>query len=312
MSREYDLVIVGGGIAGLSAAMTSARLGRQVAVVSGGLIGGQLVSIDKIEGVPGFPEGVAGYDLCPMAQEQADAAGVEFVSCRCESITRADERWHLVTEEGELAARAIIVATGSELAKLHVPGEERPPGKGVSECASCDGPLLRNKIAIVVGGGDSGMQEALTLADHVAKVVLIERGPALAGQRSYIERVTDNAKIECRFNCAVIEIAGEDVVSGVQIKDNTTGETTVVECAAVFVFAGLVPNTELVREILQLDENVHIPVDAAMRTKVPGICAVGNVREASAYRAASAIGDGATAAITVDQYLATGVWPSAV
>jgi thioredoxin reductase (NADPH) len=311
MSREYDLVVVGGGIAGLSAAMTGARSGRRVAIIAGGLVGGQLVSIDRIEGIPGFPDGIAGYDLCPMAQEQADAAGVEFVASRCNSLARTGSQWRLAGDDGDLVARALIVATGTSFAKLHVPGEDRLQGRGVSECASCDAPLLRNKIAVVVGGGDSGMQEALTLADHVAKVLIIERGPALTGQKNYIDRVTANPKIEFRFNCAVTEIMGEDALSGVQIKDNTTGDVLIFDCAAVFVCVGLVPNTELVRDILPLDESGRILVDSGMRTAIPGICAAGNVRQSSSHRASGAMGDGAAAAVAVNEYLATGYWPSA-
>jgi thioredoxin reductase (NADPH) len=296
---------------GLSAAMTGARSGRRVAAITGGLIGGQLVSIDRIEGIPGFPDGIAGYDLCPMAQEQADAAGVEFVASRCNSIAPTGNQWRLSSDDGDLVARALILATGTAFAKLHVPGEERLSGRGVSECASCDAPLLRNKITVVVGGGDSGMQEALTLADHAAKVVIIERGPALTGQRSYIDRVSTNPKIEFRFNCVVTEIMGEDALSGVQIKDNAAGDVLVFDCAAVFVCVGLVPNTELVRDILQLDESGRIQVDCGMRTAIPGICAAGNVRQSSSHRASGAMGDGAAAAIAVDEYLATGHWPAA-
>src|SRR4051794_35039255 len=148
MSNEYDVVIVGGGLAGLTAALTSGRAGRRTAMLTGGVIGGQLVSIDKIEGVPGFPDGVPGYDLCPMTQEAADAAGVQFVPANCESLTAQGDRWKLMSTEGDMVARAVVIATGTALAKLGVAGEERLFGKGVSECASCDAPLLRNKVAV--------------------------------------------------------------------------------------------------------------------------------------------------------------------
>jgi thioredoxin reductase (NADPH) len=308
MSDEYDVVIVGGGLAAMSAAMTSARIGRRTTILTGGVPGGQLVSINKIEGVPGFPEGVAGYDLCPMAQEQASAAGAEFLMARADSLAADGERWRVGSADGAVVARAVIVATGTALAKLGVPGEERLFGKGVSHCASCDAPLLRNQVAVVVGGGDSGMQEALTLAEHVARVVLLERGNALTGQVSYRDLIQASPKIEVRFGLVVSEIVGDATVSHLRVKDIAAGTESDLATAAVFACTGLVPSSELVRELLPLDATGRIRVDAAMRTPARGICAAGNVRQGSPHRAAGAMGDGATAAIAVDRYLATGEW----
>jgi thioredoxin reductase (NADPH) len=310
MSSEYDVVVVGGGLAGMTAALTSARLGRRTALVTGNVIGGQLVSIDKIEGVPGFPEGVPGYDLCPMAQEQADAAGVEFMATTCESIASAGDGWSITSDGTAVTARGVIIATGTVLAKLGVPGEERLFGKGVSECASCDAPLLRNKIAVVAGGGDSAMQEALTLADHVSKVIVIERGGALTGQAAYRDRVTSNPKIELRFGATVTEVSGDQTVSHVRVKDLASDAETVLEASAIFVFTGLVPNTELFREIVKFDETGRVAVDGTLRSSAKGIAAAGNVRSGSPHRAAGAMGDGATAAIAIDRYLTTGKWRS--
>jgi thioredoxin reductase (NADPH) len=306
MSTEVEVVVIGGGLAGLSAALTSARLGRRTALVTGGLVGGQLVSIEKIEGVPGFPDGVPGYDLCPMTQEQAAAAGVEFVNAAADSLAADGERWRATSVEGEVVARAVVIATGSAIAKLGVPGEERLVGKGVSTCASCDAPLLRNRTTVVVGGGDSGMQEALTLADHVGKVVLLERGAALTGQASYRERVSAQSKIEIRFGTVVEEILGDDAVRALRVKNG--GAESELPTDAVFAFPGLAPNVGLVRGLVALDAAGRIAVDAELRTTARGVCAAGNVREGSSHRAAGAMGDGAAAATTLDRYLTSGEW----
>jgi thioredoxin reductase (NADPH) len=308
MSGEFDVAVIGGGLAGLSAALTSARLGWRAAILTGGVIGGQLVSIDKIEGVPGFPEGVAGYDLCPMTQEQADAAGVQFVMASCDALARDGEVWRLKSAEGDITARAVVIATGTSLAKIGVPGEDRLVGRGVSHCASCDAPLLRGKLAVVAGGGDSAMQEALTLADHVAKVIILQRGDELTGQASYRALVEDNPKIEIRYGAEATGILGEDGVTHVRVKDLASGEETELETAAVFPCVGLVPEAGLVEGLAELDSTGRIRVDAAMRTATKGLCAAGNVRQGSPHRAAGAMGDGATAAAALGRYLATGEW----
>src|SRR5215475_13516 len=253
MSNEYDVVVIGGGLAGLTAALTSARLGRRTALLTGGVLGGQLVSIEKIEGVPGFPDGVPGYDLCPMTQQQADAAGVECLMAGCEQLTAEGEHWALASDGDTMITRAVVIATGTAFARLGVPGEERLFGKGVSECASCDGPLIRDKVAVVVGGGDSAMQEALTLGDHVAKVVMLERGGALSGQASYRDRIAAHGKIEVRLGTTVSDIIGDQSVSHVRIKNVSSGAESELATAAVFAFVGLVPSTQLVRSLVPLD-----------------------------------------------------------
>ncbi|PQA89537.1 NAD(P)/FAD-dependent oxidoreductase [Hyphococcus luteus] len=311
MSDEYDVVVVGGGLAGMSAGLTSARLGRKTAILTGGLPGGQLVSIEHIDGVPGFPEGVPGYDLCPMTQEQCDAAGVAFLQDACDGLEADGDKWRLATASGPVSAGAVIVASGSSFAKLGAPGEEEFQGRGVSDCASCDGPLLRGKTTLVVGGGDSAMQEALALAEHVEKVIMIERGAALNGQAAYKEKVEASDKIELQFGKTVSEILGDDNgVAGVKVKDAASGDEVEVKTAAVFVFAGLVPNSAFLKDAVPLDEKGRIVTDASMRTSAKGVLAAGAVRAASACRAAGAMGDGAGAALAADHYLATGEWPA--
>jgi thioredoxin reductase (NADPH) len=308
LAKEFDVVIAGGGIAGMTAGVTSARLGRSTLILTGDVPGGQLVSIDKVEGLAGFPEGVPGYDLCPMLQDQAGAAGAEFMMSTLERLDPQQGQWGVKTGEGDVVARSVIIATGSMLKKLGVPGEERLTGSGVSHCATCDAPLLRGKIAVVVGGGDSAMQEALTVAEFASKVIILHRGEALTGQAYYRNRVSAHAKIEIHPNTVVKEILGDVTVAGVRAQDAHGGATSDLETAAVFAYVGLQPNTAFLTDRIDLDPVGRIPTDVLTRTALVGVCAAGNVRALSSCRAASAAGDGASAAIAVDRYLADGSW----
>jgi thioredoxin reductase (NADPH) len=308
LATECDVVIAGGGIAGMTAGMTAARLGRKTLVLTGDVPGGQLMSIEKIEGYPGFPEGVPGYDLCPMLQDQAATAGAEFMMTALERLDAQDRHWRVTTGEGDILARAVIVATGSSLKKLDVPGEERLTGNGVSQCASCDAPLFRDRIVAVIGGGDSAMQEALTLAAFASKVIMLHRGDALTGQACYRDRVTAHQKIDIRCNTAVTEILGEAKVTGLRARESRDGAVADLEVAAIFAYVGLQPNTAVLQDRLSLDLAGRIPTDGRMRSELAGVCAAGNVRSQSPYRAVSAAGDGASATIAVDRYLADGAW----
>jgi thioredoxin reductase (NADPH) len=290
--------------------LTLGRLGRDVVLLSEGVPGGELLKIERIDGLPGHPDGVAGYDLCPAAQEQAEEAGVRLVDVAASSVVERDGGWLVASEAGDFRARAVVVATGTAMAKLGVPGEDRLEGRGVSECASCDGPLLRGKTAIVAGGGDSAMQEALVLAGHAAKVVMLVRGGQLDGQASYRSLVLADPKIELRFNCVPVEIGGDAQVTHVKTRDLTTGAEEDIAADAIFTFVGLVPNTAVVDGLVSLGGTGRISVDAAMRTTARGICAAGNVREGSPHRAAGAMGDAAAAAVAIDNYLTTGDWPA--
>lgn len=308
LDTEFDVVIAGGGIAGLTAAVTAAHLGRRTLVLTGDVPGGQLMSIEKIDGYPGFPEGVPGYDLCPMLQDQAAAAGAEFMMTGLERLDAQDGLWRVTTGEGDILARAVIVATGSSLKKLDVPGEQRLTGNGVSQCASCDAPLLRDRIVAVVGGGDSAMQEALTLAAFASKVIILHRGDALTGQACYRDRVTAHQKIDIHFDTAVTEILGEAKVTGLRTRKSRDGAVADLEIAAIFAYVGLQPNTAVLQDSLSLDLAGRIPTDSWMRSKLAGVCAAGIVRSQSPCRAVSAAGDGASAAVTVDRYLMDGSW----
>jgi thioredoxin reductase (NADPH) len=310
VTHEFDVIVAGGGVGGLTAALHSARADRATLVLGGRAPGGLLLSIETIEGLPGFPEGVPGYELCPMLQEQAEEAGAEFRMEELAGLEPADDGWRLDTGEGEpdLHARAVIVATGARLKHLGVPGEDRLQGRGVSHCASCDAPLLRDRVVGVVGGGDSALQEALTLAESVAEVVVLHRGEELDGQATYVQRATEHPKISVRYRTVVEEILGDEKVAGVRARDVTSDNVEELELGGVFVYVGLQPNSEFLRDRVELDAEGRVPTDAAMHTELPGLLAAGIVRRGSLGQAAISAGEGANAAKAAHRYLHTGDW----
>ena len=257
LSNHFDIAVAGGGIAGLSAGLAAARLGRRVVVIAGDVLGGNLLSIEKVEGYPGFAEGVPGYELCPLTQVQAAEAGAEFVSVPLARLARDGARFALSTSEGDYSADAVVIATGCDMRTLGVPGEETLKGKGVSHCASCDAPMLGGRTVAVVGGGDSAMQEALTLAQHVGQVILLVRDDALGGQQAYRDRIAAEGKIEIRHGVEVEAIVGADVVTGVKLK----GIAEPLAVDAVFAYVGLAPNTAFLEGLLALDGDGRITTD---------------------------------------------------
>lgn len=306
---DYDIIVIGGGLAGMSAALTAARAGRRTAILTGGVPGGELLNIERIDGLPGHEAGIAGYDLCPITQELADAAGVEFIMEEASALAADGDDWCVTAESGDYTARALILAMGAHVAKLGVPGEAEFTGKGVSHCATCDGPLLRGKVAVVAGGGDSGMQEALTLAQHVARVVLVERADALTGQASYITEVEAQPKIEVLTGHEVVAVEGEGKLAAVRLRDCASGAEHAIEAQGLFAFVGLAPNIAPAQGLVALAEDGRIAVDAHLRTSARGVFAAGTLRTGNGWRAAAAMGDGASAAHAASAYCASGQWP---
>jgi thioredoxin reductase (NADPH) len=302
MSRKMqDILIAGGGIAGLTAALTAARLGCSTLVLSGDMLGGLLISINQIEGFPGFPQGIAGYDLCPTIQEQAEEAGAEFLPDTLTTVDAQNGALLATTASGEqLAARTVILATGAHLRELDIPGFTRLRGRGVSRCASCDGPLLKGRDVAVIGGGDSALQEALTLAESGARVLLFTRDARFTAQRSYIDRVQANPAVTLHFDTEIAEILGDNTVSAVRLN---TG--TIIDVAGVFAYIGLVANSEPVSDLLNLAPGAFIPTDAKLRTAHPTLFAAGAVRRSWGGRAVLSAADGAAAALAAEEALST-------
>ena len=307
---EHDVVIIGSGMAGTTAALFSARLGRRTLCLGEGLPGGQLLSISHVEDFPGFPDPVSGFELCPALQGQALDAGAEFASEVVEGVEQRGEGWVIRTDSGEHTAGALIVASGSRPRALDVPGEANLEGRGVSHCASCDGPLHRESAVAVIGGGDAALQETLDLIGHVPTVHLIVRGQEFRGAESYVRRVLASDRVAVRFGTTVTEILGETLVSGVRVHAAADGSEEELEVTAVFPCIGTVGRTAFLGSLLETDDADRLQTDALMRTAVPGILAAGDVRCESVAQAVAVAGDGATAAIVADRYLRDGAWAS--
>jgi thioredoxin reductase (NADPH) len=302
--RDADLIIIGAGAAGLTAAMFAGRYGLKAVVVEQLGAGGQIINAERIDNLPGFPDGIAGHELGPLLHQQAEAAGAEFVLDTVQrlEVSGVDRIVHGASET--LRAPAVIIAAGSALRPLGVPGEEKFLGKGVSHCASCDGALFAGLDVCVVGGGDSALDEALVLAEHASGVKLFHRGSQLDAQQVLRDRVAATDKIGLALDTIVEEIVGEDAVTGVRLRDAKTGHARLEVCRGVFVYVGLEPNTAFVRGVLALDPAGHIETDINMRTSLAGVFAAGDIRAHSVAQLAAAAGDGATAAIAAFRYLA--------
>lgn len=303
MSEAVDVVVAGGGVAGLTAAWHLARLGRGVTVLTGGVPGGHLLNLERIDGIPGFPEGIAGYDFAPILQEQAETAGAICSGAAFTGFASDGALWRVRTSEGDLTARALVIATGTKLRRLGVPGEDTLRGRGVSDCASCDAPLLRGRAVAVVGGGDSALQEALTLAAAGVEVTVLQRAPNLSAKQDYQRWIAAHANIAVRCNVAVEAIEGDAAVTAVALRDLVSGAAARIEVAAVFVFIGLRPDTAAIADSVTRDDAGAIVTDAALATSRPGVFAAGTVRAGSAFQAIHAAGDGALVATSVDRYL---------
>jgi thioredoxin reductase (NADPH) len=296
--EERDLIVVGGGLAGLTAAAEAARLGLRCAAFTGPTPGGLLLSIESVQGLPGHPGGIPGYDLCPMAQEAGMDAGAEFIADDATALRRDADAWVVTAATRTLHARAVVLAPGARLRTLGVAGEQAYAGKGVSHCASCDGPLLRGRPVAVVGGGDAACQEALSLAAHASVVHLLVRGARLRAREGWQRRLRDTPRIEVRLQTRVEAIEGGTAVEALRLHD---GSRLAVD--AVFVYAGLEPATAWLRGAVELDADGGIAVDATLRGAAPGLYGAGCARRGNGGQAADAIADGLAAARAAQQDL---------
>lgn len=301
---DYDIAIIGGGGAGLTAAVYAARARRKTVVFEHKVTGGQIATTDIVENYPGFPQGINGFELAQLFEQQAVKFGAEM---KYEGVTSlavdTDGRFRVTASSGVHAARAVIVTAGADYNKLGVPGEEEFTGKGVSYCATCDGAFFSGQDVIVVGGGDAALDEGLFVTRYARSVTVVHRRDHLRASAVLQERALANPKISFIWDTVVQGIEGTEAVETAVLRNLKTGGISRFPTAAVFIFIGQTPASHLLEGIIDLDAGGHAVVDLEMNTSVPGLFVAGDLRTKAARQLVSAAGDGATAAISAEQYL---------
>ena len=303
----HDVVIVGSGPAGYTAAIYAARAQLNPVILAGSVTaGGALMNTTEVENYPGFIEGIMGPELMNQMQEQAERFGAEI---RYEDVTALElegDVKRITTSDGVYEARTVIISTGSEYRHLGIDGEERLSGHGVSYCATCDGFFFKDQDIVVVGGGDSAMEEATFLTRFARSVTVVHRRDELRASAVMAKRAQEDPKISFAWNSRVVELHGEDSLTGITLEDTVTGERRRIEATGLFVAIGQVPRSELVAEALELDEAGYIKVEVpSQRTRIPGVFACGDVADPTYQQAITAAGSGCRAALDAEHYLTT-------
>jgi thioredoxin reductase (NADPH) len=303
---EYDVIIIGGGAAGLAASIYCVRAMLKTLVIEKQAMGGQILFTGEIENYPGFPEPIAGPELAQLYEKQAARFGVEFKYDTVIGLDADGPLKQVICEERTYSSKAIIVTTGGEHNKLEIPGEEAFSGRGVSYCATCDGNFFRDMDVTVIGGGDAALDEGLYLTRMTNKVTVVHRRDQLRASKILQQRGFDNPKMDFIWDTAVEEITGNGEVSGVILKNLKSGELTEFSTQGVFIFIGFHPVNDFMRDVIELDNAGHVVANLQMETSVPGVFAAGDVRQFSDRQLANAVGDGVAAALAAYRYLNEG------
>jgi thioredoxin reductase (NADPH) len=305
VKTDHDVIIIGGGPAGLTAAIYAARAKLDAVVIEKAAPGGQILVTDWIENYPGFPDGLTGADLIQKMTDQAARFGVPVTYDEVLSIQKTpDNVIHVKLSGRTLTTKAVIVVTGASPKKLGVPGEDEFYGRGVSTCATCDAPFFKNSVVAAVGGGDTAVQEAIFLTRFAQKVYLIHRRDALRAARLLQERVFANEKIEMVWDSVVTAINGSMAgVTGVSTKNVKTGQESELKVDGCFLWVGITPNTAFLKDVVQCNDAGFIVVNSRMETSVPGIYAAGDVRNTPLRQVATAVGDSAIATVEAARYI---------
>jgi thioredoxin reductase (NADPH) len=300
---KKDLIIIGGGPAGLTAGIYASRARLDVLLIEAGLIGGQLADVELVENYPGFSHGISGLELAQQMREQAASFGLETYSDRVTRVEPSERDNKVHTDKEIFQAVAIVISSGSNPKKLGIPGEDEFLGKGVSYCAACDGYFFREKKIAVVGGGNSAIEEALFLAKLASEVIIIHRRDQLRASKILQERALAHPRIEFLWNTVIEEIVGEGMMKAARLYNLKEEKRSVLEIDGMFVYAGFEPNTGYLGGTVPLDDTGHILVDGEMQTPVPGIFAAGDIRHNSPRQIVTACGDGATAALAAERFI---------
>lgn len=301
-AKIYDVIIIGAGPAGMTAAVYTSRANLSTLMLERGQPGGQMANTEDVENYPGYDH-ILGPDLSIKMFEHSQKFGAEYAYGDVKRVEDGHPYKKVVVGDNEYLAKAVIVATGTKYRHIGVPGEERLSGRGVSWCAVCDGAFFKNKELVVIGGGDSAVEEASFLTKFASKVTIVHRRDELRAQKILQDRAFENEKIDFIWNHTVEEILGEDKVSGVRIKHTETGEEQTFPCEGVFIYIGMDPISEIVADLGVLNENGYVITDAQMQTKVKGIFAAGDVREKTLRQIVTATGDGSIAAMAAQHYI---------
>ena len=302
IKTDYDLIIIGAGPAGLTAGIYAARARMKVLLLEKTAPGGQILITDWIENYPGFPEGISGYDLSEKMKTQAESLGLKIESAEVHSLNLSGKAKEIILKDSTVTSKSLIIASGASPRKLGI-GEDKFFGKGVSFCATCDGPFFRDKTVVAVGGGDTAIQESIFLTKFAKKVHLIHRRDELRAAKILQERAFKNEKIEFAWDSVVTGIEGFFGVEGVTVKNLKTGEEKNIKANGCFIWVGILPNTSFLNSSLKTDEFGFIMADAKMQTSVPGVFAAGDVRDTPLRQIATAVGDAAIAAISAEHYI---------
>jgi len=300
--NKHEVVIIGGGPAGLTAGLYTSRAGLNTLLIERGIFGGQLVNASQIDNYPGFPDGISGFELASLMQQQATKYGLQTTTTEVKSIKRG-HTYNIITTDDNFEAEAVIIAAGSEYQKLGVPGEEKLLGRGVSYCATCDGFLFQGMDVAVIGGGDTAITDAMELSQHANKVYIIHRRDQFRAGQILQQQALAQPKIQPILDTVVDEVTGDSKVSGLKLRNVKTGETTNLEVSGAFVAIGIVPNSKCFADIVELDETGLIKTNELMATSAPGVFAAGDIRKNSPRQVSSAVGDGATTALSAFKYL---------
>ena len=305
MDRTYQLIIIGGGPAGLSAGLYASRSKLDTLLIEKAGLGGQILNAEMVENYPGFPQGISGAELGALIAQQATKYGLPTAFAEVQGIEIRGAEKIVGTSEGKYRAKAVIIAGGSEYSKLGVPGEEEFTGRGVSYCAMCDGAFFRDQVVAVVGGGNAALNDALFLTRFATKVIVIHRRDQLRATKILQDRAFANPGIKFLWDTVVESIIGDKLVREIRLRNVKTGKGSSLEVSGIFVAVGLRPNTGYLKGLLTLDEGGFIPVNNQMETEVPGVFAAGDIRAGSIRQVVSAAGDGATAAIVAERFLSS-------